>query len=274
MRMSPDSRSPVSWPSKPSTAAAGTISQTARGGFRLLTKSSSDAAPRAPSAETSLTRAASRSSTTHSCPLCSKRRTRLAPMRPSPTMPSCMSDGPSHQFRQLAQASRHVRPEMDAEGPPPAVRQHLEIAARLGGLHRAERVRLARDREIVGIVAGDLQEHAAVRPALVGLSGGVQEARSEAETGGHLLPVAHRVPDGLQGALMRLIHFDVAQEREVIAGRQAAQVRLHVAGKRLVSTCQAFQIGGVLLIREELDAIGFQDGRFGGEASDIAVTDD
>ena len=44
-----------------------------------------------------------------------------------------------------------------------------------------------------GVVAGDLQEDAAVRAALVGLPGRVQEARAEAETGRDLL-VRSRTP--------------------------------------------------------------------------------
>ena len=65
-----------------------------------------------------------------------------------------------------------------------ALGQHLEIAARLRCLDNAKRVRLFRHLEIIGVVAGDLQEHAAVGAAFVDLTGRMQEARPKPETGG------------------------------------------------------------------------------------------
>ena len=73
-----------------STTAAGTISQTARGLLSFFTKSASDAAPLAFSFTRSFTASCERSKTTHSCPPLISRRTMLAPMRPSPIMPSCI----------------------------------------------------------------------------------------------------------------------------------------------------------------------------------------
>ena len=75
----------------PSTAAAGTMSQAARGGVSRATKSSSEEAPTAPSAASALTASALRSYTTHVWPSFMSRRTMLAPMRPRPIIPSCIA---------------------------------------------------------------------------------------------------------------------------------------------------------------------------------------
>ncbi len=69
---------------------AGTITHAARGLSSLETKSSSDSAPVAPSPARSSIAFGLTSKTTHSCPARISRRTMLAPIRPSPTIPSCM----------------------------------------------------------------------------------------------------------------------------------------------------------------------------------------
>src|ERR1700704_4587619 len=62
----------------------------ARGGVSLVTNSSRDAVPVAPSSSRGRTWAGVWSKTTHSWPWRMSRRTRFAPMRPSPIMPSCI----------------------------------------------------------------------------------------------------------------------------------------------------------------------------------------
>src|SRR6266446_2700047 len=74
-----------------STTPAGTISQTARGFSSFLTRSTSEAAPTAFSLANSVTAVGDMSKTTHSWPPFSNRRTMLAPIRPRPTIPSCIS---------------------------------------------------------------------------------------------------------------------------------------------------------------------------------------
>ena len=69
---------------------AGTMTQAARGVDSLATNSSSESAPVAPSPASSSTASGLTSKTTQSCPSRIRRRTRFAPIRPSPTMPSCM----------------------------------------------------------------------------------------------------------------------------------------------------------------------------------------
>ena len=76
---------------------------------------------------------------------------------------------------------------MDAKRAAAALGEDLEIAAGLRRFDDAEGVFLARNRQVACVVAGDLQEHAGVRAALVGLPGRVQEARAEAEARGYTL---------------------------------------------------------------------------------------
>src|SRR4051794_26228155 len=64
--------------------------QAARGADSLLTKSSSEDEAIAPSPESLRTDSGSTSKTTTSCPARIRRRVRFAPIRPSPTMPSCI----------------------------------------------------------------------------------------------------------------------------------------------------------------------------------------
>src|SRR5690242_21897432 len=88
---------------------------------------------------------------------------------------------------------------------PLAQHQHLEIAPRLRRLDNAETVFAARDRDIGRRIAGDLQKHAGVWPALVGLTGRVQETRTEPEAGCNFLAVADHRTDVLQRAQVLLI---------------------------------------------------------------------
>src|SRR5438477_486413 len=81
---------------------------------------------------------------------------------------------------------------------PAALAEHAEIAARLRRFDHAEAVLRSGHGQILRVVAGDLQEHAAVGPALVRLAGRVQETRAEADAGRRLRPVAHERAQGLQ----------------------------------------------------------------------------
>ena len=71
--------------------------------------------------------------------------------------------------------------------------------------------------EILGVVGGDLQEHAAVGPALVGLAGRMQEARPEFGAGRDMLLVAHRQPHLLQRVDMIAVALDIGQQRNIVA---------------------------------------------------------
>src|SRR5215813_3630781 len=73
-----------------STTAAGTMSHTARGFASFSTRSTRESAPIAFSLTSSPTACGDRSNTTQLCPFLISRRTMLAPIRPSPTIASCI----------------------------------------------------------------------------------------------------------------------------------------------------------------------------------------
>ena len=89
--------------------------------------------------------------------------------------------------------------------------------------------------EIGGIVAGDLQEDAAVRSALVGLAGRMQEARPEAEAGRHALAVADHDADVLQRVAVLLVALDIGEQRAIVAGVEPREMRLEPAGERVAA---------------------------------------
>src|SRR6188508_845896 len=131
-----------------------------------------------------------------------RRRTMLAPIRPSPTIPICIEcvllkrawriagalAGRGEwrlvdEARERFETGGDVGAEMDAEHAAASLREHGDVAPGLRRLDDAERVLLPRHREIAGVVGRDLQEDALVGAALVGLPGRVQEARAEADAG-------------------------------------------------------------------------------------------
>ena len=114
-----------------------------------------------------------------------------------------------------------VRAEVDAQGATAALGEHREVAAGLRRLDDAEGVALPRHGQIAGVVGRDLQEHALVRAALVGLAGRVQEARPEADAGGDVGAIPDAVADPLQHAGVARVHLDVGEERDVVAGASA-----------------------------------------------------
>src|SRR5512143_462195 len=95
------------------------------------------------------------------------------------------------------EAPADVGAKMHAQRAAISLRQDPEVAARLGGLHHAKAEAVAGDRQILSIIAGQLQEDAAIRSAFVGLSGRMEEARTEADAGGHAAGIADGAPDRL-----------------------------------------------------------------------------
>src|SRR5215471_3392210 len=106
---------------------------------------------------------------------------------------------------------------MDAERAAIAIREDLKVPARLCGLDGAEGVAPPGYRDVDRVIAGDLQEDAGVGTALVGLSGRVQEARSEFQAGRIARRVSNGLPDRLQHLLVRRVHLHVREQREVVA---------------------------------------------------------
>ena len=121
------------------------------------------------------------------------------------------------------------------------------------------------------VVAGDLQEDAGIRAALVGLAGGMQEARAKAKTGGDAFLVADGVANRLQLRFVRVVHLDVAEHGEIIAGVEASEMRAQIADERRVTSRGLLQRGGVLSIGEKLDARFLQDRRFGRKRAFLLV---
>src|SRR5260370_41131848 len=128
-------------------------------------------------------------------------------------------------FREFREIAFHVFAEVDAKRAAIAIGEHGEVATRLGGLHDAKGEFLPRDRNIGGVIAGELKKNTRVRAAFVSLAGGVEKTRAEAKASGGFLGVAPLVTDGLQGFFVGVVHLDVAEEGEVIAGADAAKMR-------------------------------------------------
>src|SRR5260370_11375330 len=147
---------------------------------------------------------------------------------------------------------------MDAQCAAAAFGKNGKIASGLRSLYHTKSVFLPGYRKILGIVASDLQKNAAVRPAFVGLSRGVQEARAKAEDGGHLLLVAHGVPNTLQRLFIRESHRYVTDDRKIVTRCQSREMRF----QNVYKFRAAFQRGGIFFIREKLDAFLFEERRF------------
>ena len=99
----------------------------------------------------------------------------------------------------------------------------MEVAARLRRLHDAESVLASRHGNVLRVVARDLEEDSAVGPAFVGLPGGVQEARAEAEARRHAPGIARDIEamfwqgDGSHEGLLTLIQ-DEAGGKQIFPG--------------------------------------------------------
>src|SRR5215203_5551656 len=123
-----------------------------------------------------------------------------------------------------AQTGTHVCTEMQPQRAALARQEHLEVPTRLGGLDDTERVLLSRDRDINGIITRDLQEHAGIRSALVGLPGRMQEARTELQACRDALRAEDVMANGLQIAIVGVVHLDVGEQCEVVAAAKSIDV--------------------------------------------------
>ena len=115
-------------------------------------------------------------------------------------------------------------------------------------LDDAETRLLAGHLEIPVLVGRDLQEHAVVWPALVGLSGRMQEARAELGAGSEMLLVTHRMPHLLQRVDMRTVALDIGQQRDIVAAAGAREMRrdpgVEIAiGAGLAQFCRVLRVG-------------------------------
>src|SRR4030095_5037939 len=117
---------------------------------------------------------------------------------------------------------------MYPQGATLALQQHVEVASRLGRFDDAECVLLPGHGNIERIVAGELQEDTGVRSTLVCLPGRVQETRSEFQTRRDTRRAEDLIADRLQLALVRVVHLEVGEQREVVAGAKSIQMRSQV----------------------------------------------
>ena len=121
-------------------------------------------------------------------------------------------DGSAERIETCVEVTRDVCPQ----GATAALREYFEIAARLRLLDYAKGVGLARHRQILGIVASDLQEDAAVWSALVGLPRRVLKTRPEADTRRCLGPIANDAAKALHGIDMGRAAIDIGEQRCVV----------------------------------------------------------
>ena len=91
------------------------------------------------------------------------------------------------------EAGLQILAQMDSECAAASLGEDVEIAASLRGLYGAEGIFLAGHRNVGGVIVSDLEKDAGVRAAFVGLAGGVQKSRAEAEAGGEFFFVADYV---------------------------------------------------------------------------------
>src|SRR5215813_992985 len=201
----------------------------------------------------------------------------LAPIRPRPIIPSCILSAPKlrivrgntagildcvlHGLRKCVQAGLQILAEVDAQSAPAAFGENVEVAASLRGFHDTKCIFLAWDCQVGSIIAGNLQEDAAVWAALVGLSCGVQKARAKAEASGDFLFVANDVAKFLEHFFVFGVHRNVAEDGEVVACTGAPKMFLeHVNEFRAASKGR-----GILFVGKEFYASGFEERRLGRE---------
>src|SRR5260221_1927692 len=147
---------------------------------------------------------------------------------------------------------------MDAQSPPPALGEDIEIAARLRRLDGAESVFLAGHGKVLRIIAGDLQKDPGIGAALVSLSRRMQEAWAETEAGRDALRIADRAAGGLQRHGMRFVVLDIGEQREVIPAPEPPEMGLQIAFERGAGA-EIGELLGVHRIGEELDAARYED---------------
>ena len=151
---------------------------------------------------------------------------------------------------------------MDPQRAASALDQHRQVAAGLRSLNHAKAIAAAGNADILRIMAGDLQENAGIRSALVGLAGRMLESRSEAETGRRAGRVAnHRTHRG-QAARMAVVSFDISEQRDIIARRaacvDAAEMAPEIADRVVVPP----EFARVARVRIEREAVFAEYRRF------------
>ena len=139
---------------------------------------------------------------------------------------------------------------------PAAFCEHLKVAARLRFLDNSEGIRVARHRQILGIVTGDLQKDAAVRSALIGLPRRVLEAWPKANACRRLGAVADHAAEPLHRIDMSGAARDVGEQRCIISGADPPEMRLQ---RRRKARRLRLERGFVARICKQLDPVAFKE---------------
>src|SRR6516164_9009599 len=117
---------------------------------------------------------------------------------------------------QRSEAGIEIACNVRPQGPPAALGKHIVVAARLRRLDDAKCIGSAGYRQVLGIIASDLQKDAAIRSTLVGLSGRMLEARPEADTGRRLGPVADGAANALHHIDMGGAALDIGEQSRIV----------------------------------------------------------
>src|SRR6516162_6772247 len=136
-----------------------------------------------------------------------------------------------------------VRPQ----GTATAFGENVEIAARLRRLDDAKGIGLSGHRQVLGVVAGDLQKDTAVRSTLVGLSRRMLEARPEADAGRGRGPIADGAADMLHYIDIGLASLDIGEQGCVIPLTDPPELGLQGSSQ---ARCLRLQCGLVARICE------------------------
>src|SRR5208283_1151270 len=143
--------------------------------------------------------------------------------------------------------------EMDPQRTPPVLDHRVEVAASLRVLHDAEGIGVARNGDVLGVVAGDLQEDPRVWTALVSLSRRVLEAWAESQAGSGERALVNQGPQFVERASVRLVAFDIGEKRDVVAPLRISlrEMATQIPRQRVVPS----ELGAVLRIRIEREAV-------------------
>ena len=118
---------------------------------------------------------------------------------------------------------------VDADGGSATPPESDEISLGLSRFQLAEAEWLTGNRQIVWHPVDDLKEMPYRRAAFVELTGGVQEARTVTQGGGHLEPIAESEPNGGEPAIVLRCGRQIRHDGEVVArldpGQKLFQLR-------------------------------------------------
>ena len=138
------------------------------------------------------------------------------------------------QLGQPLQARPDVAGDVNPQQATATLGQNRQVTPRLGRGDNAEAGLPAGNGTVMRRVGGDLQEDAAVRAALVGLAGGMQEARAKADDRRALRMVAQPRAQGVDRLDVGRVAVDPGQQADVVAGAGPGEMRAQPAADGLI----------------------------------------